>query len=114
MLKINERGFYGMWGEIWCSCLKIRWEKGTGETYKDIIAEKFSFYEKKNQYTDNRSSVNSNRSNMAKTNTDNPRRETKKEGKMDWRKDEKKEGRVRYSRNISSKSENDIKPFSYK
>ena len=48
MLKINEHGFYGMWGVIWCSGLKIRgWEKGTGETYKDIIAEKFSFYEKK-------------------------------------------------------------------
>jgi hypothetical protein len=28
--------------------LKIRgWEKGTGETYKDIIAEKFPLYEKK-------------------------------------------------------------------
>ena len=51
---------------------------------------------------------------MAKTKTDNPRRETKKEGKMDWRKDEKKERRVRYSRNISSKSENDINPFTYK
>ena len=33
---------------------------------------------------------------------------------MDWWMDERKEERVLYSGNISSKSENEIKPFSYK
>lgn len=71
---------------------------------------------KKNQYTDNRSSVNSNRSNMVKTKRDNPKRE-KQKGKGGWIGGwmrGRKEGRVLYLGNISSKSENEIKPFSYK
>lgn len=53
---------------------------------------------------------------MVKTKRDNPKREKQKEkggwigGWMRGR----KEGRVLYLGNISSKSENEIKPFSYK